>query len=605
MGLCALGALIPFVTILFFGIPGWFPGWITEDTTSVLPPGAGGGQMLRLLWTGCGCVLTIGLMRLPGLAGRFLPLAVLLSALAVAQAWLWQSGVSKYVLLGGWIPFSDAAVYTEYANHIVQNHQVGYSLQDRPMFPAYLASLLRACGRDPQLALSVILLMAGVSMHLAARAVRIAFGGLVAGVFLSVVLLYYSRWIGTTMTEHLGLTLSLLACPLLIAGFLEKREGQWIAGIALLTFALCARAGAFFVLPCLCALTALHFRDSQRFAWKLSAQSLCAVFAAMALSRFLAFCVFDADHFPRSNFDYTAYGVVYQKDWSAALAKYGTNHDKIRAAVIKKIKTHPASIVTGSWRAWRMFFADSAGFQFMGRWCSILFQSLTICAFIMACLRRAPAHSFVIAVCIGVGSSIPFAPPWDADTMRVYAATIPLHALLAGLGARAVFLALKKPHSTNAEIHEPMDSETAAASVFGVMILTLVFVVPITRFVYFPSRSPMQRVEDFAAHPGTIVSGSYINLVPDDTVPTRRPEVRLSDFRSGLANMSVVFQKQTAALSQLPPGVSIVSGGFDIGILPTVKLKDPASSAVVKKVDLAGMNLVVDEDLPLPFLKSP
>ena len=606
----AMAALLPCFAILHFGIPAWFPGWITEDMNTVLPGIAPGGESARVAWTLFVAGGTVGLMQIRGAAGRWLSLAFLLAALAVAQAWLWQSALSKYVLLGGVIPFSDAGVYTEYANQIVQNHQVGYSLQDRPMFPALLASLLLFCGRNPQTALGALLVIFGVAAHVATRSVRIWFGKVSAAAFLAIVFLYFARWIGTTMTEHLGLALGLLACPLLLSGFLEKRERPWLAGTTLLTFALCARAGAFFVLPALCLLAALHFKNERRFAWKLPARMLGLIFAAMVLSRFLAFCVFDAENFPRSNFDYTAYGVVFYKRWDAAFHKYGSRHDKIQEAIIERIKKTPSCVPIGMWRAWRDFFKDSAPFRFMGRGYAEALQAAGILAFLLACRRKLPASPFVVAVCLGIGASIPFAPPWDADTMRVYAATIPLHALVAALGVGSLWrlAATRFPGNVTelpVVVGKPgeSDRELTVATACGAVLLVLTFALPVTRLVFFPPKTRAQSVTARAEQPRNLFPGTCISLVGNEVARTRIPAVRVKDFRKRLKSLGVVFVEEAAAFAKLPPGITIVSGGFTLVILPTEKLGRADSTAKFRRVKLGSILLDVDEELTLPFEK--
>ncbi len=563
---------------------------------------------MRVAWTVFVALATVGLMQIRDAAGRWLPLMFLLAALAVAQAWLWQSALSKYVLLGGLIPFSDAGVYTEYANQLVQNHQVGYSLQDRPMFPALLASLLLFCGRNPQIALSMLLLIFGVALHVATRSVRIWFGKVSAATFLAIVFLYFARWLGTTMTEHLGLDLGLLSCPLLFSGFLEKRERPWLAGITVLTFALCARAGAFFVLPALCLLAAIHFKNGPRFAWKLPARMLGLIFVAMALSRFLAFCVFDADNFPRSNFDYTAYGVVFHKRWDAAFHKYGSRHDKIQEAIIERIKTTPSCVPKGMWRAWRDFFKDSAPFRFMGRGWAEGLQAAGIIAFFLACRRKLPASPFVVAVCLGIGASIPFVPPWDADTMRVYAATIPLHAFVAALGAGSLWRLVATRFSGTVGALPAIvgksgesDRDIAISTACAAVLLVLIFVVPVTRLVYFPSKTRARSVTEIAEKPGDLFPGTYVSLVGNDVSQTRVPTVRIRDFRRRLKSLTGVFVEEGAALAKLPPGVTIFSGGFTLGILPTEKLHRADSTAKFRRVKLGAIMLDVDVDLTLPF----
>ena len=608
----ALAALIPCVAILYFGIPAWFPGWITEDMNTMLPGDAPGGESARVAWTVFVALATVWLMQIRGAAGRWLSPAFLLAALAVAQSWLWQSAVSKYVLLGGLIPFSDAGVYTEYANELVQNHQVGYALQDRPMFPALLSTLLLFCGRNPQIALGILLVIFGVALHVATRSVRVWFGKVNAVAFLAIVFLYFARWIGTTMTEHLGLDFGLLACPLLLGGFFEKRARPWLAGTLVLTFALCARAGAFFVLPALCLLAAIHFKGERRFVWKLPARMLGLIIAAMALSRFLAFCVFDADNFPRSNFDYTAYGVIFEKRWDTAFLKYGKQHDKIQEAIIERIKQQPSSLPKGMWRAWRDFFKEYAPFRFMGGGCAEALQWLGILAFLLACWRKVPASPFVVAVCLGIGASIPCMPPWDADTMRVYAATIPLHALIAALGVGSVWRLVATRFPGNV-IELPVvlgqpgesDRELRISVACSAVLLVLVFVVPITRLSFFSSKKRAQSVTSLAEHPGKLFAGTYVSIVTNDFARTHVPAVRRRDFRTRLASLAYVFEEEGAALRKLPSGVTIVSGGFRLVILPTEKLHRADSTAKFRRVKVGAIQLDVDVDLTLPFETPP
>jgi hypothetical protein len=610
--LWAIAAVVPFLVILYFGLPAWFPGWITQDATSVVLDKVPGQQYFRQLWVIFVALATVGLMQGRGWVGRFLPLAVLLATLAIGQAWIWQSGLSKYVMVGGLVPFADATVYSQYANQIFQNHQIVDSLQDRPMFAALLGTLWWLCGGNPQIALWPLLLICGLAMYLATRAVRVWFGSVAAVTFLSIVYFYYARWLGTLMTEQLGLALGLLACPLLLGGFMQKRERAWLAGVTLLALALCTRAGAFFVLPALCVVAAIHFGQRPRFAWKLAGKTLGLVIVAMALSRFLAFCVFDADHFPRSNFGFTAYGVVNYGDWTLALKQFGTDRDKIQAALFERIKTTPSSVPIGMWLAWKAFFSNSIGFSFMGAGYAAVLQIITIGTFLMACFRRIPASPLVIAFCIGMGASIPFVPPADADRMRAYAATIPLQALVAGLGVSGICQLLQfaaRRFVAKAEVPKPeivdVGSEMRVCASFGVALLTLIFVIPITRYVYFPNRVPAQTIMALSKRPQTIPSGFYINLIADSAPQTWVPNVRVSDFRRNLASLGAAFRAEAAALAQLPEGVSVVGGGIELIILPSEKLHRADSTAKFNKVRVNWIRLAIDTELAIPIAEVP
>src|SRR4028119_816053 len=81
---------------------------------------------------------------------------------------------------------------------------------------------------------------------------------------------------------------------------------------------------------------------------------------------------------------------------------------------------------------------------------------------------------------------------------------------------------------------------------FSIILAVFVFVAPITTKVF--SRAP--QLANVSCQDGTqavylrISPGSSINLVADNFVrQTHLPDVRLSDFRNGLANLSAIYPR--------------------------------------------------------------
>ncbi|NEQ25146.1 MAG: hypothetical protein F6K28_39910, partial [Microcoleus sp. SIO2G3] len=140
----------------------------------------------------------------------------------------------------------------------------------------------------------------------------------------------------------------------------------------------------------------------------------------------------------------------------------------------------------------------------------------------------------MVVATLGILASVPCVPPWDADGMRAYAATIPFIATLPVIGFEFI--------AKNLEWHQLVkvpikDNSSQYLLVFSLICAVFVFVAPITTKVF--SRTP--QLDEILCPVGMkaihlrISSGSSINLVADNSIrKTHMPNVRLSDFRDGL-----------------------------------------------------------------------
>jgi hypothetical protein len=184
--------------------------------------------------------------------------------------------------------------------------------------------------------------------------------------------------------------------------------------------------------------------------------------------------------------------------------------------------------------------------------------------------------------------------------------------LVAGLGVSGICQLLQfaaRRFVAKAEVPKPeivdVGSEMRVCASFGVALLTLIFVIPITRYVYFPNRVPAQTIMALSKRPQTIPSGFYINLIADSAPQTWVPNVRVSDFRRNLASLGAAFRAEAAALAQLPEGVSIVGGGIELIILPSEKLHRADSTAKFNKVRVNWIRLAIDTELAIPIAEVP
>jgi hypothetical protein len=608
-----LTVLAPFLAILCLGVPSWFPTAVALDTMTAVDPGAPWNDPAwsiagRLLWSVLLAVGFVALLNLRGWWGKWLPPALLLAGLAIPQACIWATGQSKYTAIGGLLPFSDASIYLDYAKQMLENHRIVSGFADRPMFAAMLSSIFQFTGPNLKPALALLLVFCGGGMFLAAREMYDRFGGLVAACFLSIIYVFYNRSIGTLMTEHLGLALGLYALALLLRGLMEPRRGAWFIGMFLLSAALCARAGAFFVLPPLCLVTGRLFRKSGRFSPRIFTLAIAVVLVPFVLNSMLFVRLFDPATRPKSNFSYVAYGALRGTNWTDAMNTFGADHEKIRAATLELIRKKPHRILLAVRRTGLAFFWDSYGFIFMGlEWSRVL-----ICAFLFAFAlgfarsSRSPYDGFCIAIGGGILASIPFVPPVDCDYMRAYAATIPLQACLAasGIGAlvRLIAPAFRRTHSEPVRLIETRaipSNTTPLATSSATLIMVLVFLIPLGRSLLIPAVARYKYLT--GRNPSEFPPGLAIHLVSDEVQRTRVPDVRISDFRTHLGGLGAGFQKEAAWLASLPAGTSIIAAGTNaVIVLPSGKLHRKDSHAEFETTVIGYLVRSVDRELSIP-----
>ena len=397
-----------------------------------------------------------------------------LTAVWVILAGLWSSGLSDGALIAGVLPFSDARGYAGDALALLHGHEMGLFSSRRPMFSAYLATLLQAMG-GYRAALAALAGITAMSALLAAREVRASHGRWIAAFLLLSLFLYYRRYVGQTMTEHLGLTLGCLSFAACWRGLRAHALMPWLAGLFLLALALNTRAGPFFLLPVLVLWTGRLFARN-RFSWR-----TCLLAGACVGLGFLcnAWVLREVGQ-PTgafSNFSDTLYGLLAGGDWKLLTAQHPElsslpGPERARAAYAlcwDLLRNDPIRLIEGAARAWKGFFLGTTNTVFsylfirgprthtliqdlkqgsdmlgnlMGHGmlpaaqlvtCMALFFVCNLLATCWAMLRLfripvlgKPWDTYLAACGLGVLVSVPFIPPWDAGNMRVYAAVMPL-----------------------------------------------------------------------------------------------------------------------------------------------------------------------------------
>ena len=97
-------------------------------------------------------------------------------------------------------------------------------------------------------------------------------------------------------------------------------------------------------------------------------------------------------------------------------------------------------------------------------------------------VRLEPRNYSSVLVCgaAGIALSLPFAPPWDSDSMRAYAATIPFFAAFCACGTSVICKAMRRAlraHSASSQaeslFHQARLRRFAVPAAFALLFLIL------------------------------------------------------------------------------------------------------------------------------------
>jgi hypothetical protein len=506
--------------------------------------------------------------RLKGWVGVLAGLTATLFVFALDLAGLWLAAESgSAMLIGGLLPWSDASAYLWGAQLLNAGAPLDAWHGRRPFFMSLFAVLLGVTQENLQWSNAILVAIIAVACFLFARSVRASHGAAAAVVALLVIWIFYSRFIGTPLSEHLGLALGAIALAVLWQSAQQSRLGLfWAVGLWLLTCALITRAGAFFVLPALLAWGIWHSYHtvSLRESLKVMAMGSAAIGAGFMLDSLLRH-VLVPDAVPFGNFSYTLYGlIVGNKGWSRVLfdhpeiAQLGDAEAAryVYQLAFEAFRANPMSAVTGALGAWRDYFSyyGRGLFSFIPGGEPRLVACVLSGLGLANCLwrwREAP-YSMILAITAGVFLSIPFVPPADSYSMRIYAATIPLMALLVGLGLAFI------PSMLGAIDLPRTRMSPAIAASYGALLVLVTVVGAITLKLFSPSFAfePLPCPAGQSNLYVRMAQGSSIHLVEDDA-RSHVPEVRLSDFKDGLRAYSENYQALYTELENLQAGQDI------------------------------------------------
>jgi hypothetical protein len=507
--------------------------------------------------------------RLSGWIGTLTSLSLTLILFALPLSGVWNSGVSEEYIIGGLLPWSDATAYYWDARRLLEGGTFSVFSSRRPLFAGTLAALLGLTQQNLQVTLAILVAIATISCFLAAREVQRSHG-IAAGLLVTTILfLFYRRFIGWNSTENIGLALGALGFALVWSGARQRHINHGLLGLLLLTLALNSRAGAFFILPAIILWGAWSFRGATRFSGPFLIGGASAVLLGFILNSILLKVIGSPEGMAFSNFSYTLYGLIVGGDWTQVLKDHPELNglsdtevaQRINVIAFEALRANPFGLVSGSLRAWRIFWFNDYIFSFIDNLkANFVLQLLSLVA-LFGCYRQRqePTASLTLTVTLGILASVPFVPPWDADSMRAYAATLPFLALLPALGL--AFLTKKMESEPLVKV-PTQDNTSQFLVIFSVLLAGFVFVAPITTKVF--SRVP--QLANVSCENGMetvylrLGQGSSVKLVADNSIrQTHVPEVRISDFRNGMATFSSLYPDLAKEFAALSPSTTMIN----------------------------------------------
>lgn len=384
------------------------------------------------------------IFNLNGAAGEALAFTFTLALFCMPLLYKWQM-TDFFSTLGGLLPMRDANSYYQEAQNLGYGFPFTGSASFRPIYTAFLATVMKAVNGNLQFSLIVLTAFNGLAVYYAAREIRRVFNnGIAPAIFVAFGYMFYRRFGGTLLTENLGFCLGALSLVFLIRGSAEKNLKYLLLGVFLLTTGLNARAGAYLILPLLAVWMGWSLRESLGF-WRPSIYGALVVIIGMAANSVLIRLVSSSPSAAFSNYSYTLYGIaVGNKGWEQANMDHPTaSAGEVYELAFQSIRENPALFARGVAGAYADYFNASKGaFSFLlmkhdrNDAANLVLWALTFAGLIAGAIhRRKLEFGIALAFFVGILLSVGLVPPADSTQMRAYAATLPMTCYIVAMGS--------------------------------------------------------------------------------------------------------------------------------------------------------------------------
>jgi hypothetical protein len=502
-----------------------------------------------------------------------LTLALVLFSLPIISKW--QVALNNGYLIGGLLPWSDAHDYYEGAYHLINNGVLTAWATRRPLFGGFLAVILSVTRNNLQITQVLLAIFNGLASFLASREIQKSFGPFSAATFLLICYWFYVRYAGLTLSEQLGLCFGSLAVAFLARGVQNESIKETTFGLFLLTIALNARAGAFFILPALILWLEIYY--AKRIGrLKLVLFAIVVVALGMLTNFFMVKMIGPSTAAPFSNYSYTLYGLASgNQGWAQVMKDYpDVKEEDVLNLAIQKIREEPLLFIVGVFRSYQDYFSLFRGqFSFMhtiqdqNDYGNRLLWVFTWTGLVSAVFnRRDELYGLALATFLGVFLSAGLLPPVDADYVRIYAATIPIVAYIASMG---VALLAQHPRDTDASDRILINGWMSPNLLlpFSIMLLVASFAGPLLIKISVRHSKNTSSILSCPYGEKEIIflttSATSIRLVDSQGVTeSYLPRIKVDDFKSSIKSGSTLYPFLNEALLGLERNQVITIGTY-------------------------------------------
>src|SRR5258706_5859848 len=487
-----------------------------------------------------------------GIVWDTISLALVLVLFSIPIIYKWQTASYNGSLIGGLLPWSDAHGYYEGAYHLIYNGFLTTWATRRPLFGGFLAAMLSVAGNNLQVTLALLTVFNALASFLAARVIQKKFGPFSAATFLMICYWFYVRYAGLTLSEQLGLCFGSLGVAFLVRGMQNESIKETTFGLFLLTIALNARAGAFFILPALILWLEIYY--AKRIG-RLKPVLIAIVVVALGMltNFFMVKMIGPPTAAPFSNYSYTLYGLASgNQGWMQVMKDYpGVKEEDVLNLAIQKIREEPSLFIVGIFRSYQDYFTLFRGqvsfmhtIQDQNDFGNRLLWVFTWAGLVSAVFNRIDGlYGLALAAFLDDFISAGLLPPMDADSMRAYAATIPIIAFIASMG-----IALLAQHSGNIGVSDEMFREWMSPNLllpFSIILLFVAFAGPLLIKI---SAHPSKITSSLSCPSGKkeimflTGSASSIALVDNQSITeSYLPRIRVNDFQNSVKSGSTTL----------------------------------------------------------------
>jgi len=434
-------------------------------------------------------------------------------------AGVWSSGTPTNFAIAGFYQISDASIWWFCSNALLDDRTFGNQgitgewCQGRAIYPTFLSGISLLGGRTMvgTLLLQALLVSAAIFVFLRRSSSYI---GVVGAALCGALLFRFAtaNVFSQAMTENAGLIFGCIGFAFLLKAT-ENRLLTWVvAGIGMISIALNARAGAFFVLPCLVLWAGLfaYFLHQRVWQWVLAACG--ALLVGFALQAALVLTVGGDPSHSQGKFSERLYGLsVGGQGWNQVfkdhpeVSELPSNSARVKAIYAlawENLMAQPALFLQGLSKNLSVFLTQGTyDYQILGWWGSLLKLCWWLAWIPLLVNYKNPAYLMMTLSSLGVVLSAPFL--MGAAGERFFAATVPVDVMQIGVGVyfagRILLQGLKGLFASNFE--QPMGKSarvthgpTYVEPMAGLLFL-VILVIPHTPLRHLQAQSTVEVAE--------------------------------------------------------------------------------------------------------------